>query len=786
MNGFKPPDQKSFFPSTTPTYIPSSEQIFNANNKVNPEPSAAESAETESGEGGIFKPTYLLGVARRKSLVLGVCAVLASLFMGYKTSKQVSQYEGNFRILVEPVSEQQNLDRLTDKTVDSTEELDYFTLIEVLYSPKLLEPILAEAALQYPDISYSSIVSSLVIYRLGETKIIEVTYADLNGEKVKLILNKVAQGYLEYSIQEQQAQLQLGLSFIEEQLPQVRAQVDQLQQELQALQQTYGFIEPDQYAEQLSSRIADLSQQQGQQAVELDTLQMQYAQIQQEAGALETLSDAAKYQELLGEFQLLERQIALESARFGPQHPSIQLLLRQQDNLLPLMLKESEQALGEQLASIANSIQVLQTRYNATGVAIQDLDTRYRELPAVSRRFKELQRELEVATANLTRFLETQEVLKIEASQKEIPWQLISEPGEPWRQPVDNPLKAMATGAIGGMVMGVAIAILLEKLEKTYHTVEAVQQQPLTLLGVIPHFPDLSLSGTEGHVVDLRDELGEYGRSLANSADSLKTELKQLLGNPSSSAGSLIDKLERVSLQRRSSPQHEAHMQAALTPNVGKDWLEEYDAYGFMESFRALYLNINRQGLLDSLNSLVISSALPQSGRTTVAIHLAQAAAAMGRQVLIVDAHLRRGSHRVNDLLGLDNSQGLSEYLQGQATLLETIQRLDWEKSLFAIPAGTSPPDPTRLLSSEIMYELALQLRKTFDLVIYDMPPLMGLADVGLISAKVDGVLLVTRMGQRGSAPALEKAIERLEVVQANVVGLIANQARRYKVDLYA
>ncbi|NJN48753.1 MAG: hypothetical protein HC805_01805 [Alkalinema sp. RL_2_19] len=90
-------------------------------------------------------------------------------------------------------------------------------------------------------------------------------------------------------------------------------------------------------------------------------------------------------------------------------------------------------------------------------------------------------------------------------------------------------------------------------------------------------------------------------------------------------------------------------------------WLREYDAYGFMEAFRTLGTNLLQLEHL-RCQSLVITSALPGEGSSTVVIHLAQAIAAMGKRVLLVDAHMRRGSTQVGVLLGLPEETGLSEY----------------------------------------------------------------------------------------------------------------------------
>ena len=116
----------------------------------------------------------------------------------------------------------------------------------------------------------------------------------------------------------------------------------------------------------------------------------------------------------------------------------------------------------------------------------------------------------------------------------------------------------------------------------------------------------------------------------------------------------------------------------------------EYDNYGFLESFRTLHSNLSTF----SLKSFVVTCSLPGEGATTVAVHLVQAAAAMGRRVVLVDAQFRRGGTRLSSLLGITPEPGLSNYINNQVTLEKIIQRLAWESNLYAISAGTVSFDP--------------------------------------------------------------------------------------------
>jgi polysaccharide biosynthesis transport protein len=718
----------------------------------------------------------IVGMVQRKAMVIGVLAIALGTYMGFRSTQQIPQYQSSFDLLVEPVQKEHELAQLTDSknTSASTTELDYSTQIEVLLSPKTLNPIIDDLKKQYPDTSYADVTGRLSVSQLGETKIIQVTYYDTDPDKVKLVLEKISQSYLKYSLEAQQAQLRQGLKFVADQLPQIRQRVNTLQQQLQDLRQQFNFVDPNVSSEQLSAQLGATRQQRQLIQADLAALQIQYRIIQQQIGVNETLAQSATYQALLQEFQVLEQQIAIESARFGPQDPRILLLRRQQDNLAPLLQAEAQRVLGNQLAAVGNQTQILTARDQAIAVTEAQLNQQFQQMPAVSREFTELQRELNVATESLTRFLETQDRLEVQAAQKEVPWQLIAEPRDPQRRASTSLYKALITGAMAGLILGLIIAYLLEKQENTYYTTPELQKGVrYPILGVIPYHLDLVDAVPNLHIVDLRQQVNEASYSVTDDLAQLKNRVKNLLTS-SAEPTEFSDLLELPT---------EGPPAPAEATDVGNYWLNAEDGYDFIEAFRAFRANLNQ--LEQSPRSLVISSALPTEGRTTVAVHLVQSAAAMGQRVLLVDAHLRRGGTQIHTLLGLQNQVGLSQLLTGKASLNQVIQRLAWEPGAFVIPAGAFYPDPTRLLSSEQMHTLMARFHKTFDLVVYDMPPLMGLADVSLLASHTNGVVLVSSLGKRHSAEALKQTIARLRLANLPILGVVANKARDHSVNLY-
>src|SRR5579883_364975 len=246
-----------------------------------------------------FNPAQILGMVRRKAPIIVAVAIAASAFSGFQASRQTPSFQSSFALLVEPVTQKKQLAKLTDGSSESTKELDYSTQIEVMLSPKTLEPMIKEIDDRYPDVTYASLSGKLSVNRLGETKIIEVSFSGSDPAKVKYTLEKLSKGYLKHSLDEQKSTLRQGIKFVDDQLPALQKRVNNLQQQIQTLRQKYNFVDPDTYAQQLSGQIAAIAQQRQTIQTEMLTLQTRYTALQQQIGATAALSNASFYQEFL-------------------------------------------------------------------------------------------------------------------------------------------------------------------------------------------------------------------------------------------------------------------------------------------------------------------------------------------------------------------------------------------------------------------------------------------------------------------------------------------------------
>jgi receptor protein-tyrosine kinase len=170
--------------------------------------------------------------------------------------------------------------------------------------------------------------------------------------------------------------------------------------------------------------------------------------------------------------------------------------------------------------------------------------------------------------------------------------------------------------------------------------------------------------------------------------------------------------------------------------------------------------------------SILVTSSVPNEGKTFSATNLAISMAKSGRSVLLLDADMRNPS--VANLLGLENSVGLITVLLGRTSIDEAIQ--EHASGVSFLGTGPLPPNPAEVLDTSAMRNLVRQLSETYDVVIIDAPPLLPVADSTILLTEVDGAILLVRHGET-HREHLRQAVNRIEAVNGRMVGTILNCA---------
>lgn len=192
------------------------------------------------------------------------------------------------------------------------------------------------------------------------------------------------------------------------------------------------------------------------------------------------------------------------------------------------------------------------------------------------------------------------------------------------------------------------------------------------------------------------------------------------------------------------------------------------------EAIRQMRTNLRFVNVDNPPKSLIVTSAEPGEGKSTVSTSIARALADAGEPVIIIDADLRRPT--IAKKFKIDSKVGLTQVLAGQVELADAVRQFE-DTQLFILPAGRIPPNPSELLGSDKMRQLIAELSGEFT-VIVDVPPVLPVTDAALLSTAVDGVVLVGSVGKTRKEN-LAEAASNLRKVSANLLGIVINRAPR-------
>jgi succinoglycan biosynthesis transport protein ExoP len=193
------------------------------------------------------------------------------------------------------------------------------------------------------------------------------------------------------------------------------------------------------------------------------------------------------------------------------------------------------------------------------------------------------------------------------------------------------------------------------------------------------------------------------------------------------------------------------------------------------EAFRQLRTNLQYVDVDHPPRMVVVTSALPDEGKSTTSINLASTLAQAGSRVVLVEADLRRP--RATRYLGIEGAVGLTDVLAGQCRLDVAIQ--SWGRDLFSVlPSGPLPPNPSEVLNSQHMQELLKILENLFEVVVIDSPPLLPVTDAAVLARAGDGAIIVVRHGHT-TKEQLTRTVTSLQAVDARLLGTVLNRVPR-------
>ncbi len=271
-------------------------------------------------------------------------------------------------------------------------------------------------------------------------------------------------------------------------------------------------------------------------------------------------------------------------------------------------------------------------------------------------------------------------------------------------------------GALGGLILGFALAFMLQQMDRRIQDVHDVEQLGVTILGIFPK------------VGEAQSDSSSYGRG--------RNKRQQ------------VAEVERIDQVVHTHPMSTA-----------------------AESCRTIRTNLMFMAAESPNRTMVVTSANPKDGKTTVAANIAIALAQSGQRVLLIDADLRRP--RIHKALGLENRSGLTSVLLGERTLDQATRDVGID-NLSVVTCGPLPPNPAELLHTPQFARLLEEAAAQYDRVIFDSPPLRAVTDAAILAPQCGGVLLVVR-ARATTRDALVSAVRSLRDVRANLLGGVLN-----------
>jgi len=702
---------------------------------------------------------WVIAVVKRRLLVMAIAAAslatLSGSFIIWNDKKIVSYYEGKFTVLVEPLTSDDRLSKLLvqsqnnnigiselDKLKSSADgsSVDYQSLTRVLKTPEVLRPLVEKLQERYPNIDYKSLNSRLSIERVtflqdgkqAGTKLLDISYGDSDPKRIKDVLEETARYYLEYMGKERLKTTKQSMEFIARQIPPLQQKVDNLQQELQTLKLKYNFNEPGLRIRSLSDQLDNLTNRRLEVQVQLAQSRQQYESYRKRSltGDNRWIVEVSpkSYENLVSKVSEIESQVALSSTQFYESSIPIQSLRDKQQSLRALMQREAESV----LLQMKSQLEQLEARERLLANSQNSLQVQTTEMPQAQRRYEDIQLKLDIAKNTLRLFLEKQKTLQLDAGQIEGGWQIISKPqlatdakGNPYSVTEKPTRNHLMIAIVISSLLGIAIGFLIEVLNTVFHTPEEIKSATKRpLLGVIPMAKAMKIKSQRG--------------------ESVPPKFTSVSSNINSAS------LKRIIVSNEKN-------------------------FYMIEAFHYLYTNIQLLNAEHPITSLTITSTIKGEGKSTVAVYLAKTASAVGKRVLLVDANMR--FPQLHTYVGLSNKKGLSNTLSSDLSLNEVIQRVPEDDNLFVLTAGTIPPDPITLLSSKKMHYLMEQFLALFDLVIYDTPPLIGLADGHLLASQTDGTVMIVKI-EKTDRGLVRKALDQLNLADFKVLGVVANGAK--------
>jgi exopolysaccharide transport family protein len=565
------------------------------------------------------------------------------------------------------------------------------------------------------------------------THIIKVSYRSPDKDLTATVVNTLMTTYTENNFKSRFDSTMQASDWLSKQLVDLQMKVETSQEKLVRYQKEHEILGIDEKQNITTSKLDELNKALTTAESERMAKESVYRLV--EAGDSDTIASAASALDssgagqqtasgLLDGLRTKEADVKIQAAelstQFGPSYPKVAQLNNQLKEIDAQILVETKKVGSKIRGQYMAALQ----RENMLHDALEKQKQEANKLNESAIQYSILKRDLDSYRQLYEGLMEKMKEAGVSAGLKSNNFRIVDVARAP-NSPIEpNIPRNLAFAFMLGLTSGVGLAFVLEGLDNTVRTTEQAQMiSGLAPLGMIPMGSRATRDGNQH---------------------------KRLV---------IATSKEAVELVTQVRPQSQ-----------------------MAESYRALRTSLLLSNLGAPPKVIMITSALPQEGKTTTSINCAVVLAQKGVRVLLIDADLRRPS--IHKTLGMGPRSGLSNVLTGSATLQQTITRSPILPNLSILPAGTPPPNPAELLASPNMRQVLEELRGQYDHIVVDTPPTLSVTDAVVLSPRADAIVLVIRSGQT-TKQALRRSRDILMQVNAKVSGVLLNAVDLSSPDYY-
>jgi len=575
--------------------------------------------------------------------------------------------------------------------------------------------------------------SGLRVTLAPNTHIIEVHYRSSNKDLAATVVNTLMSTYTENNFKSRFDSTMQASDWLSKQLVDLQMKVETSQEKLVHYQKEHEILGIDEKQNITTAKLDELNK--ALTAAESERMDKESVYRLVQAGDADTIASAASVLDdagagnqtasgLLETLRTKEADLKIQAAelntQFGPSYPKLAQLNNQLKEIDTQILAETRKIAGKIKGQYVAALQ----RESMLHDALEKQKQEENKLNESAIEYSLLKRDLDTNRQLYEGLLEKLKEAGVSAGLRSNNFRIVDVARVPTAPVEPNIPRNLSFAFMLGLTSGVGLAFLLEGLDSTVRTTEQAQLiSGLPPLGMIP-----------------------LGSRTAREGASAKRLV-------------IASSKEAVELITQVRPQSQ-----------------------MAESYRALRTSLLLSHLGAPPKVIMVTSALPQEGKTTTSINCAVVLAQKGIRVLLIDADLRRPS--IHKTLGMGPRSGLSNVLTGSATLAQAIVRSPILPNLDVLPAGTPPPNPAELLASTNMRDVLDQLRGQYDHIVVDTPPTLSVTDAVVLSPRADAIVLVIRSGHT-TKQALRRARDILMQVNAKVSGVLLNAVDLSSPDYY-